>query len=102
MAFQKGSQKVGGRKAGTPNKVTQNARAVIATLLDNNAEKMQIWLDEIYAKDGALAAFRCFAYLLEFHVPKLSRAELTDNSKHKIEMNLSITPEQAYFEMLKG
>ena len=53
--FKKGNQKVGGRKAGTPNKVTQSARAVIATLLDNNAEKMQVWLDEIYAKDGALA-----------------------------------------------
>lgn len=35
------------------------------------------WLDRFDAKDGPLAAFRCFAEVLEYHVPKLARTELT-------------------------
>jgi hypothetical protein len=34
-------------------------------------------LDEIAEKEGALAALRCLLDLVEYHVPKLTRAELT-------------------------
>ncbi len=66
-----------GRKKGTPNVATANARAAIATFVEGNAGRLQQWLDEVYAADGAMAALRCFNDLLEYHVPKLGRTELS-------------------------
>ena len=66
-----------GRKKGVPNRATQAARDAIATFVDGNADRLQGWLDEIAAEKGALEAFRAFTDLLEFHVPKLARTELT-------------------------
>ena len=66
-----------GRKAGVPNKATANAREAIARLVDANAPRMQAWLDVIAAEQGALAAWRCMADVIEYHVPKLSRTEVT-------------------------
>lgn len=64
-----------GRAKGTPNKATANAREAIARFVDGNADRLNGWLDEIYAQDGAKAAFVCFADLIEYHVPKLARTE---------------------------
>lgn len=67
----------GGREKGTPNKATANAREAIARFVDGNSEKLQGWLDKIEAEDGAKAAFQCVMDLLEYHVPKLARTEIT-------------------------
>jgi len=67
----------GGRKKGSPNKATAAAREAIARFVDGNADRLQGWLDEIHAEKGAQAAFDCFTSLLEYHVPKLQRTELT-------------------------
>ncbi len=64
-----------GRPKGLVNKATANAKQAIANFVDGNADKLNQWLDEIYAADGPKAAFQCFSDLLEFHVPKLSRTE---------------------------
>jgi len=77
MAKAKGSPKTGGRVKGVPNKSTALAREAIANFVDNNAERLQGWLDEIAEKEGPLVAFRCVADVLEYHVPKLARTELT-------------------------
>lgn len=45
--------------------------------MDGNADRLQGWLDEIHAEKGAQAAFDCFTSLLEYHVPKLARSEIT-------------------------
>lgn len=66
-----------GRRAGTPNKSTANAREAIARFVDGNAERLQGWLEEIAEREGPKAAFECVLALLEFHVPKLARTELT-------------------------
>ena len=65
----------GGSRKGIPNKATKNAREAIARFIDGNADRLQGWLDEIAEQEGAKAAFACFSDLLEYHVPKLSRAE---------------------------
>lgn len=65
-----------GRPKGSPNKATANAREAIARLVDGNAERLQEWLDQIAEDEGPKAAFQCFSDLLEYHVPKLSRAEV--------------------------
>lgn len=66
-----------GRPKGSPNKATKAAREAIASFVDGNADRLQGWLDEIAAEKGALEAFRAFTDLLEFHVPKLARTEVT-------------------------
>jgi hypothetical protein len=70
-------KKTGGRQAGTPNKATAAAREAVARFVDGNADRLQAWLDEIAAEKGAQAAFDSFTSLLEYHVPKLQRTEVT-------------------------
>jgi hypothetical protein len=76
--FKKGDKRPGaGRPKGLPNKTTVAAREAIARFVDGNADRLQGWLDEIAADQGPAAAFKCFSDLLEYHVPKLARTELT-------------------------
>jgi hypothetical protein len=76
--FKKGDKRPGaGRPKGLPNKTTVAAREAIARFVDGNADRLQGWLDEIAEDQGPAAAFKCFADLLEYHVPKLARTELT-------------------------
>ena len=74
-----GTPKTGGRKPGSPNKTTALAREAIAQFVDANSPRLQGWLDDIAAdpKHGPLAAFKCVQELLEYHIPKLARTELT-------------------------
>lgn len=80
MARLKGTKKTGGRKPGVPNQSTMRAREAIAAFVDDNATKLQGWLDQI-AEDpkqgGPREAFRCVQEILEYHVPKLARTEIT-------------------------
>ena len=76
-AFKKGQKGGPGRPKGLPNKSTQAAREAIARFVDGNADRLQGWLEEIAQEKGAEAAFRCFTDLVEYHVPKLARTELT-------------------------
>jgi hypothetical protein len=80
--------KTGGRQAGTPNKATQQAREAIATFVDGNVHRLQGWLDDIaegvIGNDGKVIvrpdperAFELFQSVIEYHVPKLARTELT-------------------------
>ena len=82
----KGVKTGGGSRKGSPNKATAAAREAIAAFVDNNAERLQGWLDEIHADKGAEAAFRCFSDLLEYHVPKLARHEHSGVDGGKIEI----------------
>ena len=66
----------GGRPKGSVNKSTKNAREAIGRFVDGNADRVQLWLDEVYERDGPRAAFQCFVDLIESHVPKLNRSEL--------------------------
>ena len=65
-----------GRKAGVANKVTTDARAAIAVFVNNNSTRMQGWLDAV-ALESPERAFNMLKDLIEYHVPKLSRAEVT-------------------------
>lgn len=60
-----------------PNKSTLAAREAIARFVDGNADRLQGWLEQIAEEKGAEAAFKCFTDLVEYHVPKLARTELT-------------------------
>jgi hypothetical protein len=69
--------KTGGRTKGVPNRSTALAREAIGRFIDGNVDRLQGWLDEIAEQEGAVAALRCFCDLIEYHVPKLARMELT-------------------------
>jgi hypothetical protein len=77
-----------GRPKGMPNKSTQAAREAIAAFVDGNADRLQGWLDEIAAEKRAQAAYDAFSTLLEYHVPKLARQEITgkDNGPVKVQI----------------
>jgi hypothetical protein len=90
----------GGRPPGSPNRLTKEARAAIADFVDGNAHRLQDWLDrvadgvarcdasgkQLIDDDGNLEwlvppnpekAFNLFQGVVEYHVPKLARSELT-------------------------
>lgn len=86
-------KKVGGRVAGTPNKVTAQAREAIALFVDDNAPRLAQWLDAVANGDPAndvkpnpAKAFELFQSVIEYHVPKLARTEHTGADDGPIEM----------------
>ena len=89
-----------GRLPGVPNKATADARAAIAKFVDGNAHRLQEWLDRVangvartdedgnqmFDEDGnpmwlvppnPEKAFNLFQSVVEYHVPKLARSEMT-------------------------
>ena len=75
-AFRKGIKKLNQGRHGPP-KASLAAREAIARFVEGNTERLQEWLNQIAEQDGPKAAFQCFVSLIEFHVPKLARQELT-------------------------
>lgn len=92
-----------GRKPGTPNKVTLTAKLAIAEFVDGNAHRLTGWLDavadgvpmldadgkQVYDQDGNKVyvirpnperAFNLFQSVVEYHVPKLARSEISGPS----------------------
>jgi flagellin-specific chaperone FliS len=73
MPFTRGvSGNINGRPFGTPNKVTQEHREFIQSIIDKLKDKIEIELDRLKGKDYIHA----ITSLLEFVLPKLSRTEL--------------------------
>jgi len=74
----------GGRPKGSPNKATQGAREAIAAFVDGNAHRLTGWLDQVAngdpendIKPNPIKAFEMFQSVVEYHVPKLARTEVT-------------------------
>lgn len=70
--FEKGHKKLGGKKIGTPNKKSQQWEVFADYCVNGGLEKFQRELDALNGKTFVDA----FTNLLEFHKPKLSRAEV--------------------------
>jgi len=89
----KNRKKAGGRGLGTPNKTTQQAREAIAMFVDGNAHRLAEWLNEVAngipeadIKPNPAKAFELFQSVVEYHVPKLARTEITGADEGAIEM----------------
>jgi len=91
--FKKGEKKPNQGKRG-PNKATVQVREAIAIFAEANVDRLQGWLDEIASNDkqGPAVAARLYLDLLEYHVPKLARTELTGSEggpvRHAVEMHI--------------
>ncbi len=72
-----GAKKQRGRTAGIPNKSTTRAREALTLLMEENVPKMAGWLQECYEKDGPKIALQVMERLLDFHIPRLARQEIT-------------------------
>jgi len=88
--------KTGGRAVGTPNKATQEARQAIALFVDQNAHRLTEWLNAVAdgdptneIKPNPAKAFEMFQSVVEYHIPKLARTELTGDSNKPIEMKVT-------------
>ena len=86
-------KKTGGRTGGTPNKATQQAREAIALFVDGNAHRLTEWLDTVAygdpehdIKPNPAKAFELFQSVVEYHVPKLARTEVTGADQGPVEM----------------
>jgi hypothetical protein len=53
---------------------------------------VQIWLDAIAETEGPLKAFQCYTDMIEYHVPKLSRTELTGKDEGPVQMVIKWKP----------
>jgi len=89
-----------GRAVGTQNKITLTAKMAIAEFVDGNAHRLTGWLDDVangtplldtkgnqvYDNEGHKVylvrpnpekAFNLFQSVVEYHVPKLARSEIS-------------------------
>jgi hypothetical protein len=71
-----------GRPKGVPNKVTTEFRDTVKKLLDENADNVALWLEQVatgsHGKDPAPEkALDLLTKLAEYAAPKLSRSEMT-------------------------
>lgn len=81
-----------GRPVGTPNKATTLAREAIAKFVEGNVDRLNGWLDAI-ANESPKDAFNCFMDVVEYHIPKLARSEIT--GKDGKELSLAALVEQS-------
>ena len=104
------ANKGAGRPAGSPNKVTNEARQAIASFVDGNAHRLTEWLDQVangvkvVEMDGddpvekyvvppnPAKAFDMFQSVVEYHINKLARMEHSgsDNQPLVIEHNVNV------------
>ena len=91
MPFEKGHGRMGGRPKGKVNEATLRGREAIGRFVDGNAHRLEEWLDRV-AKTDPEAAFKLFQSVVEYHVPKLARSEMTGaDGKDLVPSNIQVT-----------
>jgi hypothetical protein len=103
-------EKTGGRQSGTPNKATSDARKAIAAFVEGNAHRLTEWLDQVAdgvkiekedEKTGEIKteyvvppnpgkAFDMFQSVIEYHIPKLARTEVSAEIDAKLDADLHV------------
>ncbi|WP_278366224.1 hypothetical protein [Phocaeicola barnesiae] len=100
----KGTEKTGGRKAGTPNKVSGTVKEWIASIIDGNREQFENDLEKLEPGERV----RVISNLLQYVIPKmqsLSPAEMLEAEYKKLEELLENSPDEAInkiVERIKG
>lgn len=88
-------------RKGIPNKATADGRKAIALFVDNNAHRLEGWLDQVAngvpesdLKPNPARAFELFQSVVEYHIPKLARTELTGKDGGPVIVMASNTDEK--------
>lgn len=90
----KGTEKTGGRKAGTPNKVTGTIKEWIASIIDGNRQKFENDLKRLEPGERV----KVISNLLQYVTPKMqsiSPDEMLDAEYKKLEELLENAPDDA-------
>jgi len=51
---------------------------------------MQGWLDRIAEEQGPLAAWKCINDVIEFHIPRLARSEITGKDGEAVKHSITV------------
>ena len=94
MQFEKGRQKTGGRKAGTPNKTAKELREQLRGIVQTSLDELPEILAALEPTDRA----RFLVAFLPYVMPKLNSVELRseqpqDQPKKNLPAWLTITPQ---------
>ena len=73
-------KKYGGRKKGTPNKEVKDIREAFQVLIENNLDKMDLWINQLAEKNPE-KAINTILRLSDFILPKLTKTEITQLPK---------------------
>jgi len=83
-AWKKGeSANPNGRKAGVPNRSTEEIKKAYADLIAGNLDRIQEWLDRVAAQDPK-SAIDCLIRLSPFVIPRQAAQEITFDSPIQI------------------
>jgi hypothetical protein len=86
MPFEKGQIKRGGRKKGTPNKVTTEIRSKIEDILHEQTDTIKEDLMKLSPKDRV----RAYTELLKYVIPTRRDVEVTDNTPDSLQKFLEL------------
>ena len=75
-----------GRKPGVPNKSTTELKQAITAFTSRNADKIDMWLNEI---DDPAKRLDLYFKALEYSMPKLARSELVGDKEQPIQVVLN-------------
>lgn len=89
----KPGERRGGRKKGTPNRTTADARTAFAMLVQDSLPELRGWLTRT-GKDDPARALEIVIKLAEYHIPKLARTEVTGRGGGPVKLT-TIRPEEA-------
>ena len=73
--FEKGHTKIGGRKKGTPNRLTKELRTILKNVLYNELDNIEELLDSLEPKERLELVIK----LIPFILPKVDRIGHTYN-----------------------
>lgn len=79
--FVKGHMRIGGRKPGTPNKTSGDARLKLGETLLEELENLPTYLDEI---DDPAKRVACIASLLPFYMPKYQSTTISADTHRSL------------------
>lgn len=97
MSREKGSPKTGGRKKGTPNKITGTLREFLSNMIDNNRDQIECDLQRLPPKDRLLIIERFMQYVIPKQKELYSTIE--EINKDKSDIDFSFISEDMLFEI---
>ncbi len=82
MARMKGTPKTGGRKAGTPNKLTGTLKEFITNLIDQNRQQIEDDISQLEPKERLSILERLMSYVL----PKQTQSSLENDFDKEVQV----------------
>lgn len=86
MPFEKGQKKTGGRKKGTPNKITAEIRSKLEDILNEQTDTIKEDIMKLSPKDRV----RAYTELLKYAIPTKKDIEIQDNTPETLRQFLEL------------